>query len=326
MARIGIDYLSVKQAAIKLLSQGINPSVQKIRDLLGTGSNTTIAEHLSQWRDEHAQKTVHHLPATMPKELISAVEVLWQAAMEQSENQLAAYRTEIDLQHEKIQQEQLQNQQQVDLIKEQLSQTLNQLAQKTIELQALQTNHAVIKNQLEQKDQQISAIQNQYEARLHRSYQEKEEVLEKNLQLHQEIKSLHTQFNEQTQIHQAQLQEARIQQEKSENRWLILIDQARQETKEIHKKLDHLRHEKDTVIEKTKNDLIQEQQQFTETGIKLKISLDTINELESKLAQIQEKYNVEKKLTVNLKKQMRLFEKGKYNKKINSNSKLVLTN
>lgn len=77
MSRPGVDYEIVKQTAIKLWSQGIAPSVQKIRGTLGTVSNTTIAKHLNIWRDEYAKKTVHHLSANMPKELISAFEVLW---------------------------------------------------------------------------------------------------------------------------------------------------------------------------------------------------------------------------------------------------------
>lgn len=67
MSRPGVDYEIVKQTAVKLLSQGIAPSVQKIREELGTGSNTTIAEHLKVWRDEYAKKTIHHLPANMLK-------------------------------------------------------------------------------------------------------------------------------------------------------------------------------------------------------------------------------------------------------------------
>ena len=80
MARPGVNYETIKHAAVKLLSQGIAPSVQKIRETLGTGSNTTIAEYLKVWRDEYAQKTIHHLPATLPKELITSIEVLWQTA------------------------------------------------------------------------------------------------------------------------------------------------------------------------------------------------------------------------------------------------------
>lgn len=33
MARIGVDYETIKQAAVRLLSQGIAPSVQKMGDL-----------------------------------------------------------------------------------------------------------------------------------------------------------------------------------------------------------------------------------------------------------------------------------------------------
>ena len=54
MARHGVDYETVKHTAIKLLSQGSAPSVQKLRDVLGTGSNTTLAKHLNRWREEFA--------------------------------------------------------------------------------------------------------------------------------------------------------------------------------------------------------------------------------------------------------------------------------
>src|SRR5580658_1459129 len=102
MARVGVDYETVKQTAVKLLSRGLAPSVQKIREVLGTGSNTTIAEHLKIWRDEFAKKTIHHLPANIPKELISAFEVLWQTAMEQAQNQLAEYKQSLDTEREVI--------------------------------------------------------------------------------------------------------------------------------------------------------------------------------------------------------------------------------
>src|SRR5471030_2054412 len=92
MARNGVDYETIKQTAIKLLSHGTAPSVQKIREVLGTGSNTTIAEHLKVWRDEYAKKTIHHLPTNMPKELIATFEVLWQTAMDHAQNQLAEYK------------------------------------------------------------------------------------------------------------------------------------------------------------------------------------------------------------------------------------------
>ena len=44
MARNGIQYSDVQQAIDTLLSRGDTPSVQRIRDVLGTGSFTTISE------------------------------------------------------------------------------------------------------------------------------------------------------------------------------------------------------------------------------------------------------------------------------------------
>ncbi|HEV2524259.1 MAG TPA: DNA-binding protein, partial [Gammaproteobacteria bacterium] len=102
MSRPGVHYETIKQTAVKLLSQGVAPSVQKIREVLGTGSNSTIAEHLKIWREEYASKTIHHLPSSMPKELISAVEVLWHAAMEQASNHLSAIKINLNEQQEKV--------------------------------------------------------------------------------------------------------------------------------------------------------------------------------------------------------------------------------
>jgi hypothetical protein len=102
MSRPCVHYETIKQTAVRLLNQGVAPSVQKIREVLGTGSNSTIAEHLKIWREEYASKTIHHLPSSMPKELISAVEVLWHAASEQASNQLAAIKTDLNEQQEKV--------------------------------------------------------------------------------------------------------------------------------------------------------------------------------------------------------------------------------
>ncbi len=46
MARIGIGYKDVSEAATRLMGQGRNPTVEQVRLLLGTGSSTTIR----QWK------------------------------------------------------------------------------------------------------------------------------------------------------------------------------------------------------------------------------------------------------------------------------------
>lgn len=43
MARSGIRYEDVKDTAETLLGRGLNPTIQRVRELLGTGSNTTTS-------------------------------------------------------------------------------------------------------------------------------------------------------------------------------------------------------------------------------------------------------------------------------------------
>ncbi|MCW5584132.1 MAG: hypothetical protein KIT56_09735 [Gammaproteobacteria bacterium] len=55
---------------------------------------------IKRQNDYYAKKTIHHLPANMPKELISSFEVLWQTAMEHAQNQLAEHKKVSDkIQH-----------------------------------------------------------------------------------------------------------------------------------------------------------------------------------------------------------------------------------
>jgi hypothetical protein len=109
------------------------PSVQRIREVLGTGNNTTISEHLKSWREEYASKAVHHLPDNMPKELISAIEVLWQTAMEQAQNQLAEYKQTIDSEREAALQIQQDAEKMVVDSKQQLTETSTKLTQEIAE-------------------------------------------------------------------------------------------------------------------------------------------------------------------------------------------------
>jgi len=55
MARTGINYIDVSKAAQALLDEGKNPTVERVRVYLGTGSNSTISPLLSRWKQENSQ-------------------------------------------------------------------------------------------------------------------------------------------------------------------------------------------------------------------------------------------------------------------------------
>jgi hypothetical protein len=148
VSRHGIEYQTVKQTALGLLSQGIAPSVQKIREALGTGSNTTIAEHLKVWRDEYASKESHQLPANMPKELIASFEVLWHTAMEHAQNQVTEYKKSLESKQEASLKIQQAAEKAVAELNQKMSETAARLENEATEKQKLYIDLAITKDRL----------------------------------------------------------------------------------------------------------------------------------------------------------------------------------
>ena len=178
MARHGVDYDTVKQTALKLLSKGLSPSVQRIREALGTGSNSTIAEHLKVWREQHATKKVHHLPATIPEELIATFETLWQTAMEHAEQHLTDVKESIEAQEEKLNQEKILTDKAIADLKSQLDSCNQKIDDKVRENQALQTNLAVTSERLQKQTNEVETLKNQFESRLQHLHNEKNQLID----------------------------------------------------------------------------------------------------------------------------------------------------
>ena len=237
MAR-GIDYETVKHTAVKLLSQGISPSVQKLREALGTGSNTTLAAHLNRWREEQANKQVHHLPETMPKELINTFEVLWQTAMEHAQQQFTAYKTDIEDQLELAQLDQREQAQKQQASYEKNIGLMKTLEEKDKANQQLNVELSVLHERLEKTDLAHHEKEKQAKTTIERLHQDKDNLLHQLQELKNELVALNEKLMQQTHDHQHWTEEQRTSQEQSENRWLKLIDQARQEKKDLQKQLN----------------------------------------------------------------------------------------
>ncbi len=78
MARAGILYSHVAQAATKLAGDGKNPTVDNVREILGTGSKSTIAPLLKRWKAEHEDQVVA-IDAGLPRELLQMVKGLYES-------------------------------------------------------------------------------------------------------------------------------------------------------------------------------------------------------------------------------------------------------
>lgn len=85
MARPGITYDQVSAAANALVAEGTEPTIQRVRERLGTGSPNTVHRHLTSWR--HAQPALERKAPELPGDLQSALikEIERQAAEARSD-------------------------------------------------------------------------------------------------------------------------------------------------------------------------------------------------------------------------------------------------
>ena len=99
MARVGITKEQVFGAANKLLSQGIHPSINAVREELGgTGSNGTIHKHLKVWSDDRPkqQQAEFVLPVDLTNGIGRVVEQERAAAAQDATNKLAQVQAQAD--------------------------------------------------------------------------------------------------------------------------------------------------------------------------------------------------------------------------------------
>lgn len=88
MARPGITYHAVAEAANHLLGQGKNPTIEQVRLLLGTGSSTTIAGHLREWKSNQDETSSLAVKENLPTEFIALMKGLWQRLTDQADEKI----------------------------------------------------------------------------------------------------------------------------------------------------------------------------------------------------------------------------------------------
>ncbi len=96
MARLGITYQEVANAAEQLTLQGKNPTIQNIRMLTNTGSSTTIAQHLKTWKLKEDQSRPLGLTENLPEEIVLTMKGLWAQVIREAEEKIAARENEFE--------------------------------------------------------------------------------------------------------------------------------------------------------------------------------------------------------------------------------------
>ncbi|MCW5583971.1 MAG: DNA-binding protein, partial [Gammaproteobacteria bacterium] len=91
----GITYQDVANAAIGLLEQKQHPTLDRIREFLGTGSKSTIARHFRAWKSKHGEASNSE---DIPHELITPLKELWNQVIAKGDQRIE--KVELDAQQE----------------------------------------------------------------------------------------------------------------------------------------------------------------------------------------------------------------------------------
>jgi chromosome segregation ATPase len=94
MARPGVTYLDVSNAAQQLTAAGRSPTIETVRIALGTGSNSTLGMHLKTWKLKQDQTQQIATKENIPEELVSALKGIWERVMNQSEDRIQSIQQE----------------------------------------------------------------------------------------------------------------------------------------------------------------------------------------------------------------------------------------
>lgn len=94
MTRTGVTYSEVANIAQQLVASGQEPSIERIRIRLQTGSNSTIGTHLRAWRAKQDPLQQLATREKIPEELIVLLKGLWERVIGQAETQVETIKLE----------------------------------------------------------------------------------------------------------------------------------------------------------------------------------------------------------------------------------------
>lgn len=87
MARAGVNYIHIAKAAEAIKENGLEPTVDRVREQLGTGSKSTIAPLLKQWK---AQNEASVDVSGLPSDLVEVVKSLYERVQQEAESKIEA--------------------------------------------------------------------------------------------------------------------------------------------------------------------------------------------------------------------------------------------
>nr|WP_289143462.1 DNA-binding protein [uncultured Halomonas sp.] len=260
MARSGIQYSDVQHAIDTLLARGDTPSVQRIREVLGTGSFTTISEHFRLWRTEREQNRDVPPPKGVPEVVVNVASELWREAQDAANQALVHYREDANRQVESAQQAAAEARQQAANAEQRESALAAHFRQTEERLETL--NRELAESQANERHWHQQAENLRQEAAQHHHQLDQTQQALKEAQTHYSEK-----LEEQQKSWEQRLAQEEQRNEASEGKLMALLDTLRQERaqeeKALQKRLQQWEQRAEALSHelKQKNDALQGYQQ-----------------------------------------------------------------
>ena len=102
MARAGVTYHDVAKAAEAIKTQGQEPTVDRVRERLGTGSKSTIAPLLKRWRSDNGEAAD---VSGLPSDLVEVVKSLHERVQQMADHRIEQARRESKASNDELRKE-----------------------------------------------------------------------------------------------------------------------------------------------------------------------------------------------------------------------------
>lgn len=153
MGRTGVTYSDVATAAAAIQAKGENPTVDRVRERLGTGSKGTISPLLKQWKHEQAP-FLKEQPNALPPDLLNMTHSLWTGMKEKADEIIEAEKARFSQHAQSFEKAKLE-------LTQRLQKTQTDAAQQKQVLASLQTAHADLQTQCQEHLQRIEYLTGQ---------------------------------------------------------------------------------------------------------------------------------------------------------------------
>ncbi|MBF0300769.1 MAG: DNA-binding protein [Oligoflexia bacterium] len=176
MGNIGINEQQVFAAADDLVEKEITPTIQALREKLGTGSYATISKYLAQWRVARAPK--QEIP-DVPSEFNSYIKKFWTICYKEASAKLETEKEAFRLERIKLSEDRLELHKIIQKLEEECGLTI--------------TDKIRLEKKLETANQQINQLNEELiktQTRLEASEQRRKESADRSDRLEQQLASL----------------------------------------------------------------------------------------------------------------------------------------